>query len=84
MASIWFGSCPTMTARIGNRPKAFTKFCMPRTMSRGKPLLGSAINGNPFFDTASIMSLHPQRTTHGGMPKPRILGWDAAFAKLPR
>eukprot|EP00969_Alexandrium_andersonii_P087847 3875172-Alexandrium_andersonii.AAC.1 len=30
------------------------------------------------------MSLHPQRTTHGGMPNPRTLGFNAAPTKLPR
>eukprot|EP00969_Alexandrium_andersonii_P085708 3778712-Alexandrium_andersonii.AAC.1 len=53
-------------------------------MSRGKPTLGSADSGKPFFDTVSMMSLQPHRTAHGGMPTPRILGCAAAFANLPR
>eukprot|EP00969_Alexandrium_andersonii_P276231 12210054-Alexandrium_andersonii.AAC.1 len=73
MTRIWSGSCPTMIARVGDFLRAFAKSCISRAMPRGKPTLGSADSGKPFFDAVPMMSLQPHRTTHGGMPKPRIL-----------
>eukprot|EP00969_Alexandrium_andersonii_P265546 11735010-Alexandrium_andersonii.AAC.1 len=53
-------------------------------MPRGEPVLGSADSGNPFLGTVSTISLHPHKTTQGGIPKPRILGFRASSTKLPR